>query len=224
MQGEFYTKGKTLAPGLQPLDPAKLTAERPEYVVFNGKMGALLGDAAVKANVGETVRLFVGNGGPDLISSFHVIGEIFDTVYTEGALGGGTPARNVQTTLVPAGGAAIVEMKVQVPGPLPPGRSQHRPGDGEGRARNARGDGRRAARPLQDAGARDTRDRRALAPRRRATLGPSPRDREKARVYFFSVGCTANPAALRGAARTRSREHPPGPHSGHRPSGHARGR
>src|SRR5262245_32497950 len=116
MQGEFYTKGKTLAPGLQPIDPAKLTAERPEYVVFNGKMGALLGEGAMKARVGETVRLFVGNGGPNLISSFHVIGEIFDTVYTEAAVGGGAPARNVQTTLIPAGGAAIVEMKVQVPG------------------------------------------------------------------------------------------------------------
>jgi nitrite reductase (NO-forming) len=116
MQGEFYTKGKTLAPGLQAIDRAKLTAERPEYVVFNGKMGALLDDGAVKANVGETVRLFVGNGGPNLISSFHVIGEIFDTVYTEGAVGGGTPAKNVQTTLIPAGGAAIVEMTVQVPG------------------------------------------------------------------------------------------------------------
>jgi len=116
MQGEFYTKGKTLAPGLQVLDPAKLTGERPEYVVFNGRMGALLGEGAVKANVGETVRLFVGNGGPNLISSFHVIGEIFDSVYTEGAVGGGTPARNVQTTLIPAGGAAIVEMTVQVPG------------------------------------------------------------------------------------------------------------
>jgi nitrite reductase (NO-forming) len=116
MQGEFYTKGKTLAAGLQALDRAKLGAERPEYVVFNGKMGALLGDAAVKAKVGETVRLFVGNGGPNLISSFHVIGEIFDTVYTEGAVGAGTPARNVQTTLVPAGGAVIVEMKLQMPG------------------------------------------------------------------------------------------------------------
>ena len=116
MQGEFYTKGKTLAPGRQALDRAKLTAERPEYVVFNGKMGALLGEGAVKAAVGETVRLYVGNGGPNLISSFHVIGEIFDTVHTEGAVGGGAPARNVQTTLVPAGGAAIVEMKVDVPG------------------------------------------------------------------------------------------------------------
>ncbi|HJR50040.1 MAG TPA: copper-containing nitrite reductase [Gemmatimonadales bacterium] len=116
MQGEFYTKGETLAPGLQVIDRGKLTREQPEYVVFNGKMGALLDDGAVKANVGETVRFFVGNGGPNLISSFHVIGEIFDTVYTEGAMGGGTPARNVQTTLIPAGGAAIVEMAVQVPG------------------------------------------------------------------------------------------------------------
>jgi nitrite reductase (NO-forming) len=115
MQGEFYTRGKTLAPGLQALDPAKLTSERPEYVVFNGRMGALMDDGALKAKVGETVRLFVGNGGPNLISSFHVIGEIFDTVYTEAAMGG-TPARNVQTTLVPAGGAAIVEMTVQMPG------------------------------------------------------------------------------------------------------------
>lgn len=116
MQGEFYTKGKTLAPGLQVIDAAKLTAERPEYVVFNGKMGALLGDGAVKATVGETVRLFVGNGGPNLIASFHVIGGILDTVYPEGAVGGGAPARNVQTTLIPAGGAAIVELKVPVPG------------------------------------------------------------------------------------------------------------
>jgi nitrite reductase (NO-forming) len=116
MQGEFYTKGKTLAPGLQVIDPAKLSAERPEYVVFNGKMGALTGEGAVRAKVGETVRFFVGNGGPNLISSFHVIGEIFDTVYTEGAIGGGAPARNVQTTLVPAGGASIVELTVQVPG------------------------------------------------------------------------------------------------------------
>jgi nitrite reductase (NO-forming) len=115
MQGEFYTKGKTLAPGLQPLDAAKLTAERPEYVVFNGKMGALLNDGALKAKVGETVRLYVGNGGPNLISSFHVIGEIFDTVYTEAAIGG-TPAKNVQTTLIPAGGAAIVDLTMQVPG------------------------------------------------------------------------------------------------------------
>lgn len=115
MQGEFYTKGKTLAPGLQPYDHGKVRAEQPEYVVFNGHMGALLNEGVLKAKVGETVRLFVGNGGPNLVSSFHVIGEIFDKVYTEGGLGN-QPAHNIQTTLVPAGGATIVEMTVQVPG------------------------------------------------------------------------------------------------------------
>jgi nitrite reductase (NO-forming) len=77
-------------------------------------MGALLDEGVLKAKVGETVRLFVGNGGPNLIASFHVIGEIFDAVYTEAGLG--QPNRNVQTTLVPAGGATIVEMKMDVPG------------------------------------------------------------------------------------------------------------
>jgi nitrite reductase (NO-forming) len=73
-----------------------------------------MGDSALKASVGERVRLFVGNGGPNLVSSFHVIGEIFDDVYTEA----GTVANqhNVQTTLVPAGGAAIVEFGLEVPG------------------------------------------------------------------------------------------------------------
>ena len=73
----------------------------------------MTGDNSLQANVGETVRLFVGNGGPNLLSSFHVIGEIFDRVYTEA---GDAVSRNVQTTLIPAGGAAIVEFELQVPG------------------------------------------------------------------------------------------------------------
>ena len=101
MQSEFYTRGRHGAGGLQPFDMEKAIEERPTYVVFNGAVNALVGDNALKANVGETVRLFVGNGGPNLVSSFHVIGEIFDRVYAEG----GTAIRqeNVQTTLVPAG-------------------------------------------------------------------------------------------------------------------------
>ena len=114
MQGEFYTMGRYGAEGLQTFDQEKATDERPTYVVFNGSVGAMVGDKAITANVGETVRLYVGNGGPNLLSSFHVIGEIFDLVYPEG----GTIAsqKNVQTTLVPAGGSAIVEFKVDVPG------------------------------------------------------------------------------------------------------------
>ncbi|HVY71656.1 MAG TPA: copper-containing nitrite reductase [Verrucomicrobiae bacterium] len=114
MQGEFYTAGKFGEEGLQFFDQGKAVEERPTYVVFNGAVGSLVGDKAITASVGETVRLFVGNGGPNLTSSFHVIGEIFDTVYVEG----GTVAsqHNVQTTMVPAGGSVIVEFKVEVPG------------------------------------------------------------------------------------------------------------
>jgi nitrite reductase (NO-forming) len=115
MQGEFYTTGRTMAEGHQHFDAAKARDERPEYVLFNGRMGALLDKGALTAKVGETVRLFVGNGGPNLISSFHVIGEIFDRVWPEASLPG-DPRRNVQTTLIPAGGAAIVELKVELPG------------------------------------------------------------------------------------------------------------
>jgi nitrite reductase (NO-forming) len=113
MQSEFYTKGKFGEPGLQPFSMEKALAENPDYVVFNGSVGALAGDNAITANKGETVRLFVGNGGPNLVSSFHVIGEIFDKVYTEG---GSIFNENVQTTLVPAGGSTVVEFKVDVPG------------------------------------------------------------------------------------------------------------
>ena len=113
MQGDFYTEGKNGERGLQPFDMQKAVNENADYVVFNGKVGALTGDNAITANVGETVRLFVGNGGPNLVSSFHVIGEIFDKVHIEG---GNRINENVQTTLIPAGGAAIVEFKVDVPG------------------------------------------------------------------------------------------------------------
>jgi len=113
MQGDFYTKGANGQPGLQPFDMQKAVDEDADYVVFNGKVGALTGDNALTAKVGETIRLFVGNGGPNLVSSFHVIGEIFDKVNVEG---GSLINENVQTTLIPSGGAAIVEFKVDVPG------------------------------------------------------------------------------------------------------------
>ncbi|PKA82349.1 dissimilatory nitrite reductase (NO-forming) copper type apoprotein [Ulvibacter sp. MAR_2010_11] len=113
MQGDFYTAGENGERGLQPFDMQKAVDEDADYVVFNGKVDGLTGDNAITANVGETVRLFVGNGGPNLVSSFHVIGEIFDKVHVEG---GDLINENVQTTLIPAGGAAIVEFRVDVPG------------------------------------------------------------------------------------------------------------
>ena len=113
MQGDFYTTGKYREKGHQPFDMENAIAEKPTYVVFNGAEGALTGDKALTAKTNETVRMFVGNGGPNLVSSFHVIGEIFDKVRYEG---GTHEQENVQTTLIPAGGAVMVEFHTQVPG------------------------------------------------------------------------------------------------------------
>jgi nitrite reductase (NO-forming) len=78
-------------------------------------MDALTKTYEMKANVGENVRIYFGVGGPNLTSSFHVIGEVFDKVYDHASL---TSPRltDVQTTLVPPGGATIVEFKVDYPG------------------------------------------------------------------------------------------------------------
>jgi nitrite reductase (NO-forming) len=115
MQSEFYVKpGEKGQPGT--LDMEKGIDEKPTYVVFNGSVGAVTGDKALSAKAGETVRLFVGNAGPNLVSSFHVIGEVFDNVYGEG--GSAISQKNVQTTVVPAGGAAMVEFRAEKPGTL----------------------------------------------------------------------------------------------------------
>ena len=113
MQGDFYTVGKYREKGLQVFDMEKAIDERPTYVLFNGAEGALTGDKALTAKTNQKVRMFVGNGGPNLVSSFHVIGEIFDNVRYEG---GSNVQHNVQTTLIPAGGAAVVEFRTEVPG------------------------------------------------------------------------------------------------------------
>lgn len=113
MQGDFYTVGKYREKGYQAFDMQKAIDENPTYVLFNGSETALTGPQALKTKVNESVRMFVGNGGPNLVSSFHVIGEIFDKVQYEG---GTRYQENVQTTLIPAGGAVTVEYHTEVPG------------------------------------------------------------------------------------------------------------
>ena len=113
MQGDFYTVGKYREKGHQAFDMQKAIDENATYVLFNGSEGALVGDNAIKASVGDNVRLYVGNGGPNLVSSFHLIGEIFDKVWYEG---GTRYQENVQTTLIPAGGAMIADFHLEVPG------------------------------------------------------------------------------------------------------------
>lgn len=115
MQGDIYTTGAFGDKGKQTTDVTKLLNEDPEYIVLNGAVGALTDQKPLKANVGETVRIFFGVGGPNLTSSFHVIGEIFDRVYDQASLTA-PPLTDVQTTLVPPGGATVVEFDLEVPG------------------------------------------------------------------------------------------------------------
>src|SRR5690606_28925347 len=97
-------------------DNVKAVDEHPSYIVFNGSVGSLVGDKALTANVGEKVRIYFGVGGPNITSSFHVIGEIFDHVYVEG--GTKLVQANVQTTMVPSAGSVVVDVVVDVPGTL----------------------------------------------------------------------------------------------------------
>lgn len=112
VQGELYTQGGLGKTGLVAFDSQALLDGIPNYVTFNGKVEDV---PRMQAEVGDTVRMYVGNGGVNLISSFHVIGEIFDLVYPEAAIGS-EPIQNVQTTAVLPGGASIVEFTLDVPG------------------------------------------------------------------------------------------------------------
>ena len=116
LQSEFFTKpSPSPEKDILELSMEKGLMEHPDYVVFNGKSGALMGDGQLQATAGDIIRLYVGNIGPNSASSFHIIGEIFDKVYVEGSIGG-LVNKNVQTTLIPSAGTVIVEFKVDVPG------------------------------------------------------------------------------------------------------------
>lgn len=116
MQGEIYTKQPFGTKGHLDFSAEHMSHEDADYLAFNGETGALTSDAlALRANVGETVRIYFGVGGPNYTSSFHVIGEIFDRVYDQASLTS-EPLTDVQTTLVPPGGATMVEFKLDVPG------------------------------------------------------------------------------------------------------------
>ena len=115
MQGELYTKGMMGEMGFQAFDGKKMIEENPEYIFFNGRPWSLTEKGGImKTKVGDRVRLFVGNGGVSKLSSFHVIGEIFDQVYPEGSTS--HSIEHVHTTLIPAGGASFTEFNVEVPG------------------------------------------------------------------------------------------------------------
>ncbi len=114
MQGDFYTSGKYGDKGLQAFSKDKMLAEKPEYFLFNGRVNSLSGDRALKAKVGEKIRLFVGVGS-HVAANFHIIGGIFDSLYPEGAILN-PPLKNVQTTVIAPGSAVMIEFTAEVPG------------------------------------------------------------------------------------------------------------
>jgi copper-containing nitrite reductase/plastocyanin len=115
MQAEIYTAAAKGKSGLQQFSDAKLIEESPEYFVFNGAVDALTKTYPMDAKVGETIRIFFGDAGPNATSSLHVVGEIFTRDYPLGSLTS-PPLTSVQTASVPPGAAAILEFKASVPG------------------------------------------------------------------------------------------------------------
>lgn len=116
MQGEIYTAQPFGTKGHLEFSHEKMLDEEAEYFVFNGAANALtLDEYAMRASVGDTVRIYFGVGGPNAISSLHLVGEIFDRVYDKASLTS-PPLTDVQTTLVPPGGATVVELTLNVPG------------------------------------------------------------------------------------------------------------
>ena len=114
MQGDFYTSGKYGDKGLQAFSKDKMLDEKPEYFLFNGRVNSLSGERALKAKVGEKIRLFVGVGS-HVASNFHIIGAIFDNLYPEGAIMN-PPLKNVQTTVIAPGSAVMIEFIAEAPG------------------------------------------------------------------------------------------------------------
>lgn len=120
MQSEFYHEPPEVDDDGRPSSTVEFSypnglREEPNLVVFNGSESALTRDKPLKANVGETVRIFFGNAGPNLTSAFHVIGSQFRNAFRDGDVMS-PPGRFVQTVNVPPGGSSIVDMKMVVPG------------------------------------------------------------------------------------------------------------
>jgi nitrite reductase (NO-forming) len=114
VQSEFYTQ--TLADSSRIIDWKKLLGLAPDYVVFNGRE-AEYANHPITVRVGERLRIYVVNAGPNRFSAFHVVGAIFDKVYLDGSLA--HPLEGVQTVTVPVGGSAIFEARLVEAGTYP---------------------------------------------------------------------------------------------------------
>jgi nitrite reductase (NO-forming) len=112
VQSEFY--GKPRANGRIAPDHTKMLEANPDFVVFNGQLNKNGAEHPISIKVGQLVRVFFVNAGPNLTSTFHVAGAIFSTVYP-----GGNPANPLHSTdnlVVGPSTGAVFEFKVPEPG------------------------------------------------------------------------------------------------------------
>jgi nitrite reductase (NO-forming) len=103
VQGELY-----LGPQGEPADAEKIAAQTPDLVAFNGYADQYV-HRPLAANVGERVRVWVLDAGPNTSSSFHIVGGQFDTMYLEGGyrLRPGDPGGAQALGLQPAQGGFV---------------------------------------------------------------------------------------------------------------------
>jgi nitrite reductase (NO-forming) len=102
VQSEFYLKpGEN---GLYELDYEAALRKQPSHVLFNGHAAALT-DRPLTSKVGERVRLYFHNVGPNDQASTHVIGAIFDRVWYEG--NPNNEMRGMQTVLIGSSNGAV---------------------------------------------------------------------------------------------------------------------
>ncbi|WP_336325819.1 copper-containing nitrite reductase [Halovenus sp. HT40] len=118
-QHELYTDAEAGEKGHHNFDFGAMKSEDPTYVCLNGEAYAITGDGygPVDVEKGERVRIFHANGGPNLISSWHGIGNVWETFYRDGAIAS-DPDHYVETAPVVPGSVAIAEIDTPVPGPI----------------------------------------------------------------------------------------------------------
>lgn len=115
-QNEMYVKDPKDENTPAEFDFDKLLDENPRYVVLNGAFNAITRQVygSLQARQGQTARIYFVNGGPNLISSFHPIGNIWSRFWMQGSLSN-APFKLMQTVEINPGSCAILEMKFPVP-------------------------------------------------------------------------------------------------------------
>lgn len=115
VQSEFYFAAAHDSTAPRTLGWQQMLDLSPDYVVFNGVAGQYAAHP-IQVNPGELLRFYVVDAGPNRVSSFHVVGAIFDRVYEDGF---GPPKLGVQTASIPVGGGMEFELRLAEPGLYP---------------------------------------------------------------------------------------------------------